>query len=80
MADKKTINGTDRWVTITASDTVNLLENPRAIHCDVGGTAVLVGADDVAISFVLSAGSGYPYQPKRINSTGTTATGLKALY
>lgn len=80
MADKKTLNGTDRWVSITASDTVNLLENPRAIHCDVAGNAALVGADDVVVVFALNAGTTYPYQPKRINSTSTTATGLKALY
>jgi hypothetical protein len=80
MADKKTINGSDRWVSITPSDTVNILETPRAIHCDVAGTAVLVGSDDVAVPFALNAGTTYPYQPKRINSTSTTATGLKALY
>lgn len=79
MADKKTTNGSDRWEAITPSDTVNFVEVPRAIHCDVAGNAVLVGSNDVARTFVLNAGTTYPYQPKRVNSTGTTAT-LEALF
>ena len=79
MADKKTINGSDRWATITPSNTVNFVEVPRAIHCETAGDAVLVGSDDVAVTFALNAGTTYPYQPKRVNATGTTAT-LEALY
>lgn len=76
MADKKTINGADRWATLTASNTVNLVEPPRAIYVNVTGDVALVGADDVAITFLGLAVGLYPFQPKRINSTGTTATVL----
>ena len=80
MADKKTINGADRWATITASDTVNILEVPRAIQVNVAGNVALVGADDVVAVLTVAAGVPLAYQPKRINATNTTATGLIALY
>ena len=80
MADQKTINGADRWATITASDTVNILDVPRSIQVNVAGNVALVGADDVVVTFAVQAGVSLPYQPKRINATNTTATGLIALY
>jgi hypothetical protein len=80
MADKHTINGSDRWADVTPSDTVNLPEVPRAIHIGVAGNVVLVGSDGTACTFAVNAGQTYPYQPVRINSTSTTATGIKALY
>ena len=65
---------------ITTSDSVNLTEPCRAIY--VGGdgdnVAVLGGS---AITFAgAKAGSVLPINAIRVNSTGTTATNLVALY
>lgn len=80
MSDKNLTKGTDRWVSVTPSDTVNLGEVPRAIMCNGAGDLALVGADDHVEVMTVVASFPYPIQPKRINSTSTTATGIKALY
>jgi hypothetical protein len=74
MADKKTINGSDRWAIITKSDTVNLVEVPRAIYVSVGGTLTLVDSTGNAVDFGTAAVGLIQVQPARINSTGSTAT------
>lgn len=80
MADKRDTKGADRWIAVTPSNTVNFTEVPRGIMCNVAGDVVLVGFDDVAVTMTLVAGLLYPFQPKRINSTSTTATGIVALF
>jgi hypothetical protein len=71
------------WKPITPSDTVNL---PDGVS---GGVWVGVGGDVAAVMqngtmpVVLAAvptGAWLPIAAKRINSTGTTASGLVALY
>lgn len=74
MADLRTIQGSPRWATLAASDTVNLAEIPRSIHVSVSGTATLVDSTGNAVAFGTLAVGPYPYQPTRVNSTGTTAT------
>jgi len=75
---------------ITPSDTVAIGETsagdgnkrvPRALYVGGAGTVVAVMGDGRTVSFVGAvAGSVLPLQPLRINATGTTATGLVALY
>jgi len=79
MADKRTVNGSDRLAAITTSDTVNIPEVPRAIFVSVSGTVTVVGSDDVAVSLGTLPIGVYPVQPKRINAAGTSAT-VVALY
>lgn len=79
MADLRTIQGAGRFAAITTSDTVNIAEIPRSIHVSVSGTVSIVGSDDVAVALGTLPIGPYPYQPKRINATGTTATVI-ALY
>ena len=72
------------YVPITKSNSVNIGgPKPLTDAIYVGGTGdiVVVGANDVAVTFSGAvAGSIVPVQAKRVNSTSTTATLLVALY
>lgn len=70
-----------QWLSVTPSDTVNLPTGCRGLFITVAGDVVLVGSDDVAVTFAgIAAATVLPLGPKRVNSTSTTATGIKALY
>ena len=77
-------NSTAReYENVTASDSVNFPRIARAVRFDVGGTAVLVKADDTTATIVAVAGKDEPYQCKRVNITGTDLalqTGILAVY
>ena len=69
------------WRNVTPSDTVNLPAGCRGIYVGTAGDVVLVGDDDVAITFtVADDGTLLPLGAKRVNNTNTTATGIVALY
>lgn len=61
---------------ITPSDTVNFTRYPREIECGGAGTVAVVDFDDVVTSYTVVAGQSIPQICKRVNATGTTATGL----
>jgi len=69
-----------RWAAITASDAADLDTFPRAIRCNGAGNLVLRGTDGVDVTFAVSAGETLPLQPSRVMATGTTATGIVALF
>jgi hypothetical protein len=69
-----------RWAAITPSDTVNLPTPPRSIYVTGAGEIALVGDDDHVEVFPVDAKHIYPFSPKRVNFTDTSATGLMALY
>ncbi len=71
---------TRRWAVVVPSDTVDMIELPKAIRVDGGGTIVLRGDDGHAESFTVSDGETLPFRPTRVLATGTTATGIKALF
>lgn len=81
MADRFSSNSespsspAERAVVPTNSDTEDLADFTKAIHCNVAGplVGILVG-DTVARTYTLVAGAYYPYRFRRILSTGTTAT------
>lgn len=53
----------------------------RGIVCAVAGTAAVLFADSAAdVSLQLTAGIVYPYSIIAVRITGTTATGIVALY
>ena len=60
------------------SDTVDLPGYTlyRGIMCSVGGAVVLNDWDGKQATVTLAAGVVYPIRPRRIWSTGTTATGI----
>lgn len=52
----------------------------KGIWIGVGGTVSLIAAGDTdAVQFTVAAGL-LPVRAKRVKSTGTTATGIVALY
>jgi hypothetical protein len=56
---------------ITASDETDLSIYTRGFHCNVGGAASLVFANEDEVTLELTAGNFYPYQIRRLNATGT---------
>jgi hypothetical protein len=68
--------------TLTPSDTVELAVLPRAIRCNGAGDLAVVMPDstgnDVAVTYTVRAGEVLNIRPKKVKSTGTTATGIVA--
>lgn len=70
-----------QWVAVTPSDSVNLPAGCCGLFVTGVGNVVAVGADGVAGTFpVAEANKILPLGPIRVNATGTTATGIIALY
>jgi len=61
---------------ITPSDTINFTTPPREIVVGGAGTVAIVEQDDTVVSYTVVAGQRITDYCKRVNSTGTTATGL----
>lgn len=70
----------ERWPAVTPSDTVNLASPCRALYAHTAGDVVAVGRDGVAGTFLFAAGETKSLAAIRVNQTGTTATGILALY
>lgn len=68
------------WAAITPSDGTALEQIPGAIRANVGGNVNIVGRDGVAFAFTVAAGETLPCRPTKVMATGTTATGIAALY
>lgn len=65
---------------ITPSDSVDLPSVTRGVYVGGDGNVVAVSEAGVAVTFAnASAGAILPIRARRINATGTTATGLVAL-
>ncbi|MCP1134332.1 hypothetical protein NKT34_13590 [Paenibacillus polysaccharolyticus] len=73
-------------IEVTPSNTVNLTfpngtTSSKAIYLDVSGNVSAVMEDGNSLTFTgLAAGVFHRMSVRRINSTGTTATGIKAMY
>ena len=66
---------------VAVSDGSDLPFYPRALYVGVAGNVTVVMKDDTTLGFVgVTAGSFLPIRPKRVKSTGTTATNIIALY
>jgi hypothetical protein len=79
----------NKWVAITKSDTINIGEItaddgnallPDAVYVGGAGNIVAVSSDGATATFTAVAGATLLIQPKRVNSTSTTATAMVALY
>lgn len=69
------------FASVTPSDTVNITGEPRALFIGTGGDVVVVGQDDVAVTFAnVQQGQTLPVRAKRVNATSTTASNIVALY
>ena len=66
---------------VTGSDTVDLPGGPcRGFHVNVAGAVKFTDLTGNAVTMTVVAGTPLPYAASRIWSTGTTATGIFALY
>lgn len=66
---------------VTPSDTVGFTYNARSLYVGTGGTVVLLTLGGTALTFVnVPSGSILPIQCSRVNSTGTTASNIVALF
>lgn len=68
-------------VAVTQNDSTDLTTGlTRGIQCDVAGTVKATFYDDTTDTLTLLAGIPYAFQVKRIWNTGSSATGVHALY
>lgn len=79
MATDRTHAATS-WKAITPSDTANIQPTPVNVFVGTGGNVVAEDGEGNQATFTASDGQALPIQPVKILSTGTTATGLIALY
>lgn len=68
-----------KFKNVTTSDSEDLDHLPDGLYVSGAGTLALVGIDGVTASFTVVAGSYHPLRPRRILSTGTSATGIVTL-
>ena len=69
------------WIVVTPSNSTDLPRGCRGIYVGGAGNVALVGDDNVPVTFTaIPVGTFIPCAPKRVNSTGTTATNLRGLY
>lgn len=81
MATAAQPQGARKCASVTPSDTINLpIAYPMFITVNGSGDIAFVGSDDVVNVVTVAVGVANPISPKRINSTGTTATGIRAWY
>jgi hypothetical protein len=68
-------------VSVTPSDSVDLANGPcRAVWVEGTGTVRMTLAAGDTVTLTLAAGFAHPFVATRIWATGTTATGVVALY
>lgn len=69
------------FVAVTKSDTVNLTRGPcRALYIGVSGDVAVLAPDGTTATFLSVPIGVLPVKALRVNSTGTTATNVIALY
>lgn len=69
-----------RFAEVTPSDTAEL-GNVRALYVGGAGNLEIVGQDGTAATFTgVLSGTTLPVQALKVMSTGTTATGIVAIY
>lgn len=70
-----------RFLAVTPSDTVALSKGAAdAFYVGGAGSIVIEGDDGDAVAFSATAGIIIPASGLRVHATGTTATGIVALY
>jgi hypothetical protein len=66
---------------VTPSDTVDLPDGPsRGIFVAIAGNVSFITGGGSSITLPLSAATFYDIEVVRVKATGTTATGITALY
>lgn len=67
-------------VAVTPSDTVLLAHQAARLYVASAGTVTVLTAKDQVVQLTAVAGGTLPIQVKRVNATGTAATGIVALW
>ena len=71
----------NNWRAVTPSDTVDLPQPTDALWVGGAGNVAAVLQNNQPVVFTaVPAGAWLPIAVRRVNATGTTATGLVALY
>ncbi|HEV2746419.1 MAG TPA: hypothetical protein VGW34_03865 [Allosphingosinicella sp.] len=70
----------DNWDAVTPDDDEDLPNVPKALWANVAGDIALVGEDGHEEIFAVPASVPIPLRARRVKATGTTATGIRALY
>jgi len=73
------------WAAITPSDTVDIPgqknnKAPSRIYAAGAGNLTVLDASETSALFVIGAGEFLELSPRRVMSTGTTATGIIGLW
>lgn len=69
-----------RWTAATPDDAATLDPMPRALFVGVGGTLALGDRTGSIVVWTVTGGQFLPVAPLRIRATGTTASGIVALW
>jgi hypothetical protein len=70
-----------RWANVTPNDGVDLPGGvPKSLWVNGAGNLELVGDDGNSLNFTVAAAGPVDLRPTRVKATGTTATGIRALY
>ncbi|MEV5054677.1 hypothetical protein MRBLRH13_000258 [Agrobacterium radiobacter] len=68
-------------VAVTPSDSADLSTVPRAVCVAAdGNVAMVMSGNGQEVTIAMVAGTLYPLAPTRIKATGTTATGIVAVW
>lgn len=67
-------------VDVTPNDSTDLVRHARGVYCTGAGTIKVTMAGGTDLTFTAAAGQFLPIEVSRIWATGTTATGIIALY
>lgn len=65
---------------VTPNDSTDLASSCRALYVGTGGTVSVVMGGGQTVSFTAPDGSVLPIIASRVNATGTTASGIVALW
>jgi hypothetical protein len=68
------------FVPITPNDTQDLAALTTSVYVGTGGTLAVVAEDGTVTMITAPSGAILPIRIRRVNATGTTASGLIALY
>lgn len=70
------------WASVTPTDGAGdqFTITPKGLFIGGAGNIALRGEDSVEVTFAVTAGQFLPLCPVRVLSTGTTATGIIALF
>lgn len=75
-----TTRSATNWAAITPNDATVLTPRPVALYVGADGNVVAAGDNGATATFAVLAGQVLTIQPSKVLATGTTATGIVALY